>query len=224
MNRQRLAVYRERLAVYGGWLTVYRERLAVHGGWLTVHRERLAVHREPLAGGSERLVVDTGRVSFFWKDFSNNEPAAWIGKSEQKENKMKAVTSTTLIFGVAILLTLIGCDATNQKYDAEQRPMDASPARGLEETNGAANLQILDHSVKTGQYGNRLIVGRIKNNGSKELSYVMVTFSLYDSQNNLVGTALANVNNLEPGATWKFEAGILEDNAVSYKVKEITAF
>ncbi|CAB3390974.1 FxLYD domain-containing protein [Kyrpidia spormannii] len=39
-----------------------------------------------------------------------------------------------------------------------------------------------------------------------------------------MGSTLANANNLEPGATWKFRAPVFEDNVKQFKVVEITGF
>lgn len=68
--------------------------------------------------------------------------------------------------------------------------------------------------------------GVIKNNSGKACSYVQVTFNLYDSEGNQIGTALDNINNLEVDGTWKFKAmGIDVDGEIaSYKLAEITGY
>lgn len=68
------------------------------------------------------------------------------------------------------------------------------------------------------------INGTIKNNTDKQYSYVQVTFNLYDSDGAQIGTALANINNLEPDGTWKFKAVGLYENIASYKLAEITGW
>ncbi len=67
------------------------------------------------------------------------------------------------------------------------------------------------------------IEGVIKNNTDKDMSYVQVTFNLYDAEGNQIGTALDNINNLKAGGTWKFKAMGIE-NATSYELAEITGF
>lgn len=52
-------------------------------------------------------------------------------------------------------------------------------------------------------------------------SYVQVTINLYDKDGNLIGSTLANVNNLEPGKTWKFKAIVIEDDTDSYEAVKI---
>ena len=66
--------------------------------------------------------------------------------------------------------------------------------------------------------------GTIKNNTDKQYSYVQVTFNLYDSSGAQIGTAMANINNLEGNGTWKFKAIGGTENAASYKLAEITGW
>ena len=69
------------------------------------------------------------------------------------------------------------------------------------------------------------IKGTLKNNTSKSYSYVSVEFVIYDSNNNNLGTALANMNNLQPGDTWNFTATLFsypETEPTSFKLIDIT--
>lgn len=71
------------------------------------------------------------------------------------------------------------------------------------------------------------IGGTIKNNTDKEYSYVQVTFNVYDKDGAQLGTAIDNINNLEPNGIWKYNAifmGSESENAVSYKLVEITGW
>ena len=69
------------------------------------------------------------------------------------------------------------------------------------------------------------IVGIIKNNSSHKYNYAQVTFILLDKNNNQVGSAMDNINDLEPGATWKFKALIFDASEVRYyKLGEIVGF
>ncbi len=85
-----------------------------------------------------------------------------------------------------------------------------------------------DHIGSSDQYGmSYTIEGSIKNNTDKQYSYVQVTFNLYDSDGAQIGTALANINNLEANGLWKFKAiGSLGDgkSVASYKLMEITGW
>lgn len=79
-------------------------------------------------------------------------------------------------------------------------------------------------TTKSDGYGfSTYISGVVKNNTSKKYSYVQITFALFDKDGNKVGTALANVNSLDAGETWKFEALALKDFS-TYKLDEITGW
>ena len=67
-------------------------------------------------------------------------------------------------------------------------------------------------------------MGTVKNNTKKQYKYVQVEINLYDKDGNQVGSTMSNVNNLEPGATWKFKAPVFEEKAASFKIKEVTGF
>ena len=74
----------------------------------------------------------------------------------------------------------------------------------------------------TDSLGTTYIKGEIKNNTDKSYSYVQVTFNLYDTDGAQLGTAVDNINNLEPNATWKYKAlGLVTEKVSSYKLVEI---
>lgn len=53
------------------------------------------------------------------------------------------------------------------------------------------------------------ITGTIENTTGKDLSYISVEYKIYDSSNAIIGTALANANNIDKDETWRFEANSL---------------
>jgi hypothetical protein len=67
------------------------------------------------------------------------------------------------------------------------------------------------------------ITGTVENRSGRKLKYAQITFNLYDEEGAQVGTALANINNLEPGGTWKFKA-VGFARCKSYKVSELSGF
>ena len=86
-------------------------------------------------------------------------------------------------------------------------------------------LELLEGwKVTRGEYGNVKITGKVRNNSSKEYGYAQISFNLYDRENAQIGTALANVSNLEANGVWKFEAMCLEDNVATAKFKDVTGF
>lgn len=71
------------------------------------------------------------------------------------------------------------------------------------------------------------ITGVAVNTSGKNLSYASVEFSVYDASGNNLGTALANINNLGEGDTWRFEATLFSfpsTRPASYKLVEITGY
>lgn len=84
---------------------------------------------------------------------------------------------------------------------------------------------LVSDKSKTDSLGTMYIEGKIKNNTDKEYSYVEVTFNLYDKDGNQLGTAMDNINNLEPNGTWKYKAtSWTTEKVASYKLVEITGW
>lgn len=68
------------------------------------------------------------------------------------------------------------------------------------------------------------IAGTLTNNTDKEIGYLQISYTLYDADGAQVGSAFANVNNLEAGGVWKFEAVSFESGVVDYKLADVTGF
>ena len=68
------------------------------------------------------------------------------------------------------------------------------------------------------------ITGSAKNTSNKTMDYVSITFTLYDSAGNVVGTAIDNQSGLGAGETWIYSAsGISTTNRpVSWKLTDVT--
>lgn len=86
------------------------------------------------------------------------------------------------------------------------------------------DLKVEGAQLNAGAHGSRVIAGTVTNRGSKTYGYVQVQFNLYDSNGAQVGSTMTNVNNLEPGKTWTFEAIVTEDKATSFKVMDVSGF
>ena len=50
------------------------------------------------------------------------------------------------------------------------------------------------------------IEGKIQNNSDQSAKYIMIEFSIYDSENNKIGTCNDYSSSLEPNGIWKFKA------------------
>lgn len=74
-------------------------------------------------------------------------------------------------------------------------------------------------------YGSQCINGAIKNTSGKQLSYVGVTFALYDQDGNQIGTAIDNINDLTPDSTWKYTAMTLDTQQfASFELTSVDAW
>lgn len=71
------------------------------------------------------------------------------------------------------------------------------------------------------------IKGVAKNNSKENYSYASVEFSVYDSEGNNLGTALANINNLSSGDSWNFKASLFSFTSTKptrFKLVKINAW
>jgi hypothetical protein len=110
-------------------------------------------------------------------------------------------------------------------FDDSPTPTNESLSTQLSSSEQIApgKLELLESKSESSEYS-RSIVGKVINNSSKNYGYVQITFKLYDKAGNVVGSTMANMNNLAPGETWKFNAPVFEDNTASYKASELTGF
>ena len=67
----------------------------------------------------------------------------------------------------------------------------------------------------------RYVTGAIENTSGHEFSYLTLKIDLFDKNGKLMGGVVDGVQNLRPGQTWNFEAGISSAEAVTANVSEI---
>lgn len=113
-------------------------------------------------------------------------------------------TLCTITMLVCVLFTFIGC------------------------IDDAEDLSVSNENVKY-EYAELLgwqvkVTGFIENTTGKDLSYISVEYKIYDSDNAVIGTAMANATNIGAGETWKFEAmsfTFFESKPAKVKLSEI---
>lgn len=124
---------------------------------------------------------------------------------------MKKVLIALLAAG---LLTACGSEPTTSTEKKEEAPaveeQAETPAEETEETEepqeeAKADYEITDLAVDTSDYMPKA-TGILKNNSGNDVNYLQIEFAVKDADGNKLGTALANINNLKAGDTWKFEA------------------
>ena len=102
----------------------------------------------------------------------------------------------------------------------------AAPAAEGTTSAEPADKYSIDGEELSGDAYSCKISGVYTNKAGKDLSYVQVSYNLFDADGNQIGTALANTNNLADGGTWKFEAfgSAAVDQVASYKIGDVTGF
>lgn len=86
------------------------------------------------------------------------------------------------------------------------------------------NLELIEAYKCRLDYGAKGVCGTIKNNSSHTYSYAQVGINLYDANGTLVGSTMANINNFKPNKYWHFKTFVIENDAVSFEVEEISGF
>jgi hypothetical protein len=127
--------------------------------------------------------------------------------SKKYNNKMYGV-----IAGIGALMVLLAVGS-------------ASGTTGINNINGAAreDLELLSLNSQYEDYVS-YATGEIRNNTNKTYSYVQVEINFLDENENIIGSTLANVNNLRPGATWRFKAVNFYGEYAKFRVEDITGF
>ncbi len=129
-------------------------------------------------------------------------------KTCPKCGKKLTHTGLRVILGIVVIIIGICAMASNSSTPTSSQ---------------AEKFTLLSDTKITDSIGTTYIEGEIKNNTDKTYSYVQVTFNLYDASGAQLGTAVDNINNLEPNATWKYKAiGLVTEKVASYKLVEIT--
>ena len=92
---------------------------------------------------------------------------------------------------------------------------------GTESTSGSSVSVVEKYNIQdvkgTTSYGIVTITGTLVAN--KDYEYLQIEIPTYDNNGNKVGSALANISDLEKGETWRFEAVDLS-GGTKYKIEK----
>ena len=134
------------------------------------------------------------------------------------EEKTKKPIYKKWWFWVIIILVIIGIAGSTQDTTTN------SNGEIKTSTQVTEKFTLVSDEMTTDGFST-YIEGTIKNNTDKSYSYAQVTFNLYDADGAQLGTAVDNINNLEPNGTWKYKAiGLVTEKVASYKFVEITGW
>jgi hypothetical protein len=143
-------------------------------------------------------------------------------KEKPKVSKTKGRLS--FVCATVLLVAALSMCSSPDKKDASTNSNPSTPSVPTSTVQEKTDLELLESSAKKEPYGTSIIIGTIKNNSNKTYKYAQVEINLYDASDTQIGSTLANVNNLEPGATWKFKAPVIEENFAKWKIKDITGW
>jgi len=114
--------------------------------------------------------------------------------------------------------------------DAKQRAeasakVETEAKHKAEEEFDSSGLVLLRKSVhgQTGEFTTE-ITGTVINRRASKLAYAQITFNVYNERGAQVGSALANINGLEPGGKWDFKAVYFGADCKTYKFSELSGF
>lgn len=102
---------------------------------------------------------------------------------------------------------------------------EASGTQSVAADSSADKYTITDENLTTDAYS-ATIEGTFTNMSGKKLSYVGVSYNLFDASGNQIGNAYANTSNLADGASWKFDAycTVQPDEIATYQLGDVTAY
>ena len=161
----------------------------------------------------------------------NTSPVTHISQSAGAENKppRKSKKKGCLISFIIVIgifsVAMVGISKEMNEITKGLEPSinaNNSSSHSEKADEKIPNLELLEHE-SISENGLSYIVGKIKNNTDKNYSYVQVSINLYNGDS-VVGSTLANINNLEPGATWEFKAINTASNCTTYKITDLTGF
>ena len=116
-------------------------------------------------------------------------------------------------------------DATVTSSSDNATEADTSVDDASESEEESAEYTVENLSIEGDAYGISVTIsGTFTNLTGKDLSYVQLSFSLYDSDGAQIDTAYANTSNLSADGSWKFEAIGAEDieNVADYELVDVT--
>lgn len=158
-----------------------------------------------------------------------------VGTLRGKKGGKGLASASTIVNVLALVIVL----ATQSMYSAAideavsstptaaatETSAPASDTSGTAATDSTEKYAIADETLTGDSYTSK-IAGTFTNNSGEKLSYVSVSYNLFDAEGNQIDTAYANTSNLDAGGTWKFEATALSgmDKVASFKLGDVTTF
>lgn len=135
-------------------------------------------------------------------------------------NRRQFITAAASV-STAGLTTVAGC---TEETDDSGSFDPAAPSTGQPAPTTTAgsegDVKILNHEMYTGEYKYG-VKGKLKNQTDRELLYVEVTATFFDSEGTRIGEGLDNMSDLGPGTTATFDAMAMQGEAGNVEKYEV---
>lgn len=143
------------------------------------------------------------------------------------EKKKKPIGKIVLI--VVVVLVALGAFGSLSGGDKGSDSSTSAGAAKTEQTEKKPEQEpytISDETLDTSNPYGVKIAGTLVNNTDEDKSYLQIEYNLYDADGAQIGTALANINNLKAGGTWKFEAASMEkpEDVANWERVDVSGF
>lgn len=125
-------------------------------------------------------------------------------------------------YGCGTLLALVVCGLF--VWSATHSVMHPESILGSPGAPHHDDLEVIESHGDFDQLGILHVKGTAKSNSDRSFSYAQVEINLYDKKGVQVGSTMANINNLTPHGTWKFEAVAAASNISTFRVMRIDGF
>jgi hypothetical protein len=157
--------------------------------------------------------------------FAHSRPAKTEADVEELRKKMKDLNDRLVeAFADLIRNGQIAVDTKEPTVAADNRDQVNAASKTDDEIDVDGLVLVRKSTQGTrGEFSGE-ITGTVINRRDYQLSYAQISFNLYDASGAQVGSAIANINHLEPGGRWNFKASTFGTDFVKYKFSELSGF
>ena len=95
---------------------------------------------------------------------------------------------------------------SDQEAQSEKAQQNVEQTEQQAKQDAVNKLKLLDWQWDNSDQFSRYLVGSVRNDSDRNITFVSIEFDLLDASGNKVGSAEDIINSLSPGETWKFKA------------------
>lgn len=135
-----------------------------------------------------------------------------------------------LLLGIVVTLLalpLLGIALIPKEVGNTEIPNLTQPAEPQNEignfSNNYPDLELQESQLKTDTSGNKWIEGVVRNSGNTTYKSIGIKFRLLDTDGKQLGDVIAVSDIIAPGISWDFQATVLDNAAVAFIIRDISA-